>query len=36
MEQVLRSFSADERMQFVSLLERLVAAADEVAGTTRT
>jgi len=35
MEQVLRTFSADERHQMVSLLERLVAAADDVAGTTR-
>ena len=36
MEQVLRSFSADERQQLVSLLDRLVAASDDVAGTTRT
>jgi DNA-binding MarR family transcriptional regulator len=35
MERVLRTFSADERHQLVSLLERLVAAADDVAGTTR-
>jgi len=35
MDQVLRTFSRDERLQLASLLERLVAAADEVAGTTR-
>jgi DNA-binding MarR family transcriptional regulator len=35
MDQVLESFSTDERLQFASLLERLVAAADQVAGTTR-
>ena len=35
MERVLRSFSGDERLQLASLLERLVAAADDVAGTTR-
>jgi DNA-binding MarR family transcriptional regulator len=36
MDQVLRTFNLDERLQMASLLERLVAAADEVAGTTRT
>ncbi len=35
MDQVMRTFSLDERLQLASLLERLVAAADEVAGTTR-
>jgi DNA-binding MarR family transcriptional regulator len=35
MDQVMRSFSLDERLQLASLLERLVSAADEVAGTTR-
>ena len=35
MDQVLRTFDGDERLQMASLLERLVAAADEVAGTAR-
>jgi hypothetical protein len=36
MDQILRTFDHEERLQMASLLERLVAAADEVAGTTRT
>jgi len=35
MDQVLVSFTTDEREQLASLLDRLVAAADDVAGTTR-
>ena len=36
MDQVMRTFDREDRLQMASLLERLVAAADEVAGTTRT